>query len=306
MKYLEDGTHNILLAVDFSQPTKRAFDAAIRMARVFGAKLHILHVNEEDEMFGHHGSDEVTRFLAEVAQRRSAWMEAFESASSENGVDAEALLRDGRPADTILEVADEVNAGMIVIGTQGARGLGNVLPGSTAKRVLRRAERPVLVISRLAGVAPAESGGSFEHVVYPTDFSPASRSGLHLAELFARRTTCTLSLINVLRMPRLIPSMPGEQPLVIPESVATHLREGLERQMAELVAGLDAEHVDSFVAINANPADGIVDMAKSSGIDLILIPRHSSHGVASYVFGRTAEKLAKLAPVPVLLFNPRA
>ncbi len=306
LKFLEDGTHNILLAVDFTQPTKRSFDAAVRMARVFGATIHILHVNEEDEMFAGHGSDEVNQFLADVVERRARWMDGFETAAAEQGVEAAPVLRNGRPADTILEVADEVDAGMIVMGTQGARGLGNLLTGSVAKRVLRRAERPVLVISREAGVAPAESGGTFEHVVYPTDFSDASRTGLRLAELFARRTSCMLSLINVLRMPRLIPSMPGEQPLVIPKSVADGLRVGLETQMAGLVAGLDAEHVDSYVSVNANPADGIIDAAKSTGVDLILMPRHSKHKVGTYLFGRTAENLIKLAPVPVLLFDPRA
>lgn len=307
MQYLEDGTHNILLAVDFTQPTKRSFDAAVRMCRVFGAKLHVLHVNEEDELFGSsHSSEEVEKFVKDVIARRARWMESFEDTANELGIDADVILRDGRPADTILKVADEVDAGMIVMGTQGARGVSGLLTGSVAKRVLRRAERPVLVISREAGVAPAESGGSFEHVVYPTDFSDASRSGLYLAELFARRTECKLSLINVLRMPRLIPSMPGEQPIVIPQRVADELRVGLENQMAELVAGLDAEHVDSFIAINANASYGIVDAAKASGVDLILMPRHSQHSVSTYFTGRTAENLIKIAPVPVLLFDPRA
>lgn len=306
MKYLEDGAHNILLAVDFSQSSMRSFDAAVRMARVFGAKLHILHVNEEETLFGGHNSEDSSRFLREVAERRSDWMEEFERTAGEQAVDASSMLRDGEPADTILEVAEEVDASMIVVGTQGARGFGSVLAGSVAKKVLRHAERPVLVISRMAGVAPAQSGGSFERVIYPTDFSEASKSGLKLSELLTRRTGATLTLVNVLRMPKLIPAMPGEAPIAIPQTVATRLREGLESQMEGLVAGLDAEHVDGYVAINADAAEGICDMARQADADLILIPRHSKHRARTYLFGRTAENLAKIAPVPVLLFNPRA
>jgi nucleotide-binding universal stress UspA family protein len=233
-------------------------------------------------------------------------MQSFEAAALEQRVDATAMLRDGDPADTILTIADETHAGIIVIGTQGGRGLGSVLPGSVAKKVLRHAERPVLVISRMAGVAPPESGGSFEHVVYPTDFSPASRSGLRLAELFARRTGAILSLVHVLRLPKVLPAIPGEKPIVMPRGVAARLREDLEGQMEGLIAGLDTEHVSGHVAVNASPAEGIADMARQDGIDLILIPRHSKHGVSTYFFGRTAENLARIAPVPVLLFNPSA
>jgi nucleotide-binding universal stress UspA family protein len=305
MQFIEDGTHNILLAVDFSQPSKRSFDAALRMARVFGATLNILHVDEEEALFGGHDSDDVTHFLSDIAKRRSDWMESFENTASELGIDANSILRDGKPAEVILEVADEVNAGMIVMGTQGTRGLSSVLQGSVAKKVLRRAERPVLVISRHAGVAPAESGGTFEHVVYPTDFSEASRSGLRLAELFARRTKANLTLVNVLKMPKYVPAGPGQDPIPIPKEIAGKLRQDLESQMETLVAELDSTNVNGYVAINSNPADGIADMAKQEGVDLIMVPRHSKHGVSTYFFGRTAEDLAKIAPVPVLLFTPR-
>lgn len=52
----------------------------------------------------------------------------------------------GRPADTLVEVAAEVGADQIVIGSHGRRGLERVLLGSVAERVLRLADRPVLVV----------------------------------------------------------------------------------------------------------------------------------------------------------------
>ncbi len=305
MKYLEDGVKTILLAVDFSQPTQRAFDAAIRAARTFGAALIILHANEEDSLFGGHSSEELTNFLDDIVRRRTDWMSTFEQQAAELGVRARSILRDGDPAETILQVAEETDADLIVIGTQGARGLVSVLPGSVAKKVLRGADRPIMVISRMAGVAPAESGGSFERIVYPTDFSEASRAGLRVAELLVDKTDAALTLVNVVRLPRIIPSLPGEPPIMLPDRAVEHLQENFEKQMEELVAELPGDEIDSVVAVNADPAGGICDIASQSGVDLIVIARHSKHGAGSMVFGHTAEKVVKTAPVPVLLFNPR-
>jgi nucleotide-binding universal stress UspA family protein len=156
----------------------------------------------------------------------------------------------------------------------------------------------------MAGVAPHEDGGSFEHVVYPTDFSPASKSGLRMAELFVQRTKSKLTLLNVIKLPRVIPVLPGEQPIVIPNRAADHLREDLEAQMAELTSAIDTE-VNSAVTVSASPDQGIAEFVSQAGVDLIVIPRHSQHGVASYVFGHTAEHLVKISPVPVLVFTPR-
>lgn len=305
MKYLEDGTSSILLAIDFSQTSQRAFDAALRMARCFAARVHILHVNEEDALFGGHSSDELNGFVKNIVARRADWMNRFEERAREMEVNAVAIMEEGDPATVILQQADKVEAGIIVIGTQGAHGLGNMLPGSVARKVLRRAERPVLVVSRSAGVAPADGGGSFEHIVYPTDFSEASRRGLDLCEQIAEVTNAKTTVINVLRMPRIFPSLPGEPMLALPFRAVDHLEDRLKAQMAELVAHL-GQRVESEIGVHTDPAEGICEMAAHGGVDLIVMPRHSSHGVSSFVFGSTAERLVTIAPVPVLLFTPKA
>ena len=306
MKHLDEPVQSILLATDFSQPSKRAFDAAVRMAHTLGAKLHILHVNEEESIFGMHGSEELSHFVDDIARRRSEWMKTYESTARECKVESQSWLREGDPAEAILALADEVDAGIVVTGTQGARGLGNLLPGSVAKKLFRKAQRPMLVVSRMAGVAAAESGGSFEHIIYPTDFSDASRAGLQVAVKMADKCSARLTLVNVIRMPRLIPSLPGEAAIVLPNRAVEHLRESMEREMSALLASMDSDRVGSDIGVHANPAEGIAEMAASNGADLIVIPRHSSHRPGTYIFGHTAENLAKMAPTPVLLFNPRA
>ena len=304
MKHLNQDIKTILLASDFSQSSQRAFDAAVRLARTFGARLHIVHVNEEDEIFEGHDSKEIAHFLEDIAGRRSEWMSHYEANAKEAGIDAVSVLREGSPADTIMKEAEAIDAGVIVMGTQGMHGLGNMLPGSVARKVLRSSERPVMIISRDAGVAPCTSGGTFEKIVYPTDFSDASRAGLKACEMMLDKTGANLTLLHVLRLPRMMPGLPGEPLLAIPSNAVEHLSEKLEGQMNEFKSHVGSERVDSEIGVHADVADGISEMSAHAGIDLIIMPRHSSHGVASYFFGTTAERLAKIAPVPVLLFSP--
>ncbi len=301
MQYFTKEEPDFLLAVDFSQPTKRAFDAAIRMARVFKANLHILHVNEEEMLFAGHSSDELTDFIDDIAKRRASWMQSFESRAEELGVEISSILRTGDPSSKILEVAKELDASLIVIGTQK---IGNILSGSVAKKILRETVRPVMLISRMAGVAPAESGGTFDHIVYPTDFSEASRNGIKLAKILVDKTDAKLTLTSVVRVPRIIPTLPGEPPLILPDRAADHLVSNLREQMDSLASAVDHEHLDSEIVVHSSPAEGINQIAYQGGVDLIVMPTHSTHGLGSTFFGRTAENLSQIARVPVLLFNP--
>lgn len=56
--------------------------------------------------------------------------------------------RHGRPADEILELADELSASLVVVGTHGRRGVSRMMLGSVAEEVVRRANCPVLVARR--------------------------------------------------------------------------------------------------------------------------------------------------------------
>ena len=63
-----------------------------------------------------------------------------------NFVADEILVTRGNPADEILAQAEERNCDLIVMGTQGHGILEDALIGSTARRVIRRSKKPVLVV----------------------------------------------------------------------------------------------------------------------------------------------------------------
>jgi nucleotide-binding universal stress UspA family protein len=72
--------------------------------------------------------------------------ERVERIRSAGGTVAEAHLRLGRPDDQIVWVAEEIGAGLIVLGSRGHGGVRRALMGSVSDSVVRHAHCPVLVV----------------------------------------------------------------------------------------------------------------------------------------------------------------
>lgn len=304
MKHITAAMGHVLFATDFTEVADRALDAAIRMARLFEAQLHILHVNEEEIHFGAHDSAELTNFLDTIVCRRQTWLAQLEERAQATGVDVVVATRSGVASEGIMAYAEEVDAGLVVLGMVGHSGIGWLMSGSTAKKVLRGCERPVLVLSSQALVAPPGDAGTFSHVLYPNDLSPASHAGLKVAELLVERSGARLSLAHVLKLPTLIPSLPGEPPIVVPRKEIDGLEARLQAELDAVVADLVTVDARTVLRVHAGAAEGIAELAKEDSVDLIALPRHSRHSMVGRFFGHTAERLAMIAPVPVLIFTP--
>lgn len=136
----------ILVAVDFSETTDRAVDMALELAAPFDGKVILLHAYEIPALGFPDGvlvaSSEIVSRISSSAQ--TALREVVEK--HKGRVPMETLLRTGVAYETINQVADEVNADLILIGTHGRRGLARALLGSVAENVIRTSTRPVLVV----------------------------------------------------------------------------------------------------------------------------------------------------------------
>jgi nucleotide-binding universal stress UspA family protein len=137
----ESDVPQVLVAVDFEPASDTALTYGRALARMFGARLHLLHV-VENNFLRPIASD--PRTVAERAQRRLRQRLAPED-SRAPGV-AVAVEVSDTPADAIVDYAGDSGIDLIVIGTHGRRGKDRLLMGSVAERVIRRAPCPVLTV----------------------------------------------------------------------------------------------------------------------------------------------------------------
>ena len=137
----------ILFPTDFSPLAAHAFEYALGIARQFEGRLFVLHViNEQADLRGFylpHLAYERVEADIEAAARK---MLADFCASIGETPQHEGNVVSGVPYAEILKAAQEQRTDLIVMGTHGLTGVEHLLFGSTAERVLRHAECPVLTV----------------------------------------------------------------------------------------------------------------------------------------------------------------
>lgn len=136
----------ILCPLDFSEPSRKALDYAVSLARAYGADLTLLHVLEWFP-----AEQEPSRFcvpeyhldLSQEATDRMRRVVAEEGAAT---CPHEELVATGRPHHEILRVAQARGVDLIALGVHGRRAVDQVLSGPTLCHVAREATCPVLAV----------------------------------------------------------------------------------------------------------------------------------------------------------------
>lgn len=136
---------SILVATDGSEPATAAADHAIELARRFDAALYAIAVLESRTEYDNAivDPDEADRRRRERAEET---LEAIAIDARDAGLTVETTVRNGVPHEEILAYATECDADAIVAGARGRSSFRRALLGSTVDRLIRFAERPVLVV----------------------------------------------------------------------------------------------------------------------------------------------------------------
>ena len=150
----------ILVPTDFSYTSDAALGYARMLAARFGASLHLLHVVDEPGSWS-----EVYAAIPDIRDRLSAdagrRLEAL-AACMPTELKATSAVICGAPVPTIVRVAQSKGIDLIVMGTHGRRGMGHVLLGSVAERVVRLAPCPVLTVREQRAAQNVEVGAAAE------------------------------------------------------------------------------------------------------------------------------------------------
>ena len=145
---------SILVATDGSDLANKALDAALELARTHQASLTVLTATDPVATgigsggFGTLNAGPIIERLEEAyATEAGKMLTDASNRAAAAGITVTTLhLPRHRPADGIIEIAEERGADLIVMGSHGRRGLGRLLLGSQAAEVLSRSTIPVLIV----------------------------------------------------------------------------------------------------------------------------------------------------------------
>ena len=136
---------HILVPTDFSGPAREATDYALELARQFQATITLYHVIEDPVVYipalgGFAPQPHDLEGFSTVALNE--WVVAADAP----GLTIRRAWKHGHPVSDIIEYASEHDCDLIVMGTHGRGMLSNMLIGSVAERVVRKAKCPVLTV----------------------------------------------------------------------------------------------------------------------------------------------------------------
>ena len=137
----------ILVPVDFSDHSSAAIDTATEFAKMFGAKIDLLHCYRLDPAdFSPYGVAASASYDSRIRDGAARRLKESEEKLEIEGIETETSLSSAFPSEAITEMAQKVGADLIVMGTRGLTGIKHVMLGSVAEQTVRCAPCPVLTV----------------------------------------------------------------------------------------------------------------------------------------------------------------
>lgn len=280
----------VCVGTDFSPEAEHALSAASGLARLAGARLDVVHVIHRPPLYERVLLKEQP-LVADLEREAVEHLRRITGGPAFAGLTVGCHARVGAPYNELIAFSREQAHDLLVIGARKRSHLSDLLLGSTAERVLRKASAAVLIAKQPLAAVP-------KCILAPTDFSAASRPALDEALALAKRWNARVVLLHVI------------EPIVQAYAWATDLAGGeifviepeeLQPEWDALLAGLDRQGVTvETQTIKGDVATTVAAAAKALPADLVVLATHGRTGLAHALLGSVAEGVARAVEGSVL------
>ncbi|HJQ66277.1 MAG TPA: universal stress protein [Gemmatimonadales bacterium] len=280
----------VLAGVDDSPQAAAALALAVRLARATGGNCTPVHAVRE--WWVAFGDDDLAEHAAEL---RAALIDAERAATGRalaghapDEVIRGMIVRPGRPAIALRDVARELDADLIVLGGKHHTVLRRWVGGSTAIDVVRSVALPVLVTAQRADDAP------FRRILVAVDLSEAAVPTATLAWELATTLGAELVALSVIEPPL---SLPG---LTTPLAQAEYSRRAVQALGRKVWPWFGARGIET-VARGGQVIEAIQREALQRGADLVVVGSHGKGWQERLLLGSVTERLLNNLPTSLLV-----
>jgi nucleotide-binding universal stress UspA family protein len=265
----------LLCPVDFFPASRSAAAVAIELAKIFRARLLFLHVLEGFSPWVLSVPEDTTEVMKVATAKAEKELTKLSLQARAARVHAETLVRIGWVDVAVETLVRAQKVDFVIMGTHGRRGLERLFIGSTAERLLRRLNVPVLTIRK-----PKSGPLAIRNILLATDFSEDTSEAAQYAVFLAKSFGAKLHLLHV---------VDGAEASI----------SGAYRKLEKLIP--PRAKVDVSVLVEAGrPSQRILPIAKAAAADLIIMNVHAKTLRERMTLGSTAETIIRNAAIPVL------
>ncbi len=274
----------IVMATDLSARSDRALDRAAMLACEHRAELTIVHVIDED----------LPASFAD-AQKETAMgiiREHIHKILLDSGLNISIEIVFGRAYVDILEVSERLEADLLVLGVHRADAFKDMFRGTTAERVIRAGNTPILLVKDRVDAA-------YQKIVVGVDFSVYSRRAIEFAVKFA--PDGAFHLVHAYDVPFKGFLYGPNARREVTKQHQIEFENMIDQEMGTFVASLDSKAPLLNHVMKEGTVREVIDQEVGRlKPGLLVIGTHGRTGVAHALLGSVAEDLLRTPPCDVL------
>ncbi len=267
----ENMNNIVLVPTDFTEVGDNAIHQAAEAAKFLNYKVVVLHVIDKNT------KAQLKKESQDEKSIKAKLAEIVDDLKAKYAIEAEGVAQEGSIFTTISEVAKDIGANLLYLGTHGKIGIQH-LTGSYALKVVTSSPAPVIVMQKRT----FDEG--YRHIVLPitSDSGPWEKTkwAAHIAKQFK-------SEIHIYQMA-------GE-----------HIDEAV-KQITDFFGKNEVSYTIRVAQKNTNFAKQVVDYATSNNADLIMIMTDPDQSFKRFILGSWDEAIIfNSSQIPVMCINPR-
>ncbi|MGB5942867.1 MAG: universal stress protein [Leeuwenhoekiella sp.] len=273
----------ILVPVDFSEASENALQVAAQIARLHNLQIVVVHIVNvgEFQLTARQPSGHDSIFEFEYTKRQ---FELFLDKDYLQGIQVQPVAKGSLDFSRLGEVANECDAGLIIMETHGSTGISDALLGSHTEQVIRSASCPVLTLKN------GTKSIQMRHAIFACDFK-LENLGVYMKAMDLFRTLdLTVEQIYVNQAAERFKSTTQINATI--RKFASKLNEGYA------LAPEDVVRYSDYTA-----EKGILNYARHANADIIAIPTQGKSWLSHLFEGSLSESLANNANLPVITFK---
>lgn len=276
----------ILIPVDFSATSLLAIKHGAFIAQTEKSEIYLLHVINAPYMSQNmflpvinleDNSDVEKKALEKLA-------EVAKDLKAQYNVSAQCIIKVGNPSIEVTNVAKEINASLIVMGTHGYSPIEELVIGSVALKVITKAPCPTMAMSNAA-----EHSG-YKKIVMPIDGTVNSRQKVNYTLEMAKKFGATVYAIGLLGTNE-ENELPGMEVIL--------------NQIKKLAEEQGVPYQSELLNNQKNRATATVNYVDKVNADLVIIMTDQDAELSGFFLGPYSQQVIHLSKVPVIAVKPK-
>ncbi|MFZ4546653.1 MAG: universal stress protein [Bacteroidales bacterium] len=281
--------NKILIPIDFQKQSLLALEQSYNLARLLQAEIVLLYVHEQSGIFaGLFSNEQNNEMLSKIDEKLA---EVAGKASMTTGFSISYMIEKGRIYSKIIDVAKQISAKYIVMGTHSATEADEIenRVGANTSRVIRSASCPVITINS------KHLYHGCRHILLPLDLTKETRQKVTMGIEIARIYGAGIKVVSAL--------WSKNDPAII----GRLYQQGDQVTNFISEAGIEC----TFEIIESSGGEktlvpSILNYAKQQGdIDLVIILTQQEIGIVEYFVGSHAQEFIRLSEIPVMSLVPK-